>query len=327
MFINYKLTQSINPKHYDVVIGGDGNDQFFGTSSREIALNVFSRKSGLYLFQKLFQYVSPLLSGMERFKFHNNGILHSNELQDFGFSNTELNRLFNDKSRSNKNQKEQQEMLNFNKQYLWRNYFTDLNKSGLQVIIHKASRLSTLAKLNLAFPYADEKILSFLNTLPVKYKVGGSFKELLLGKGQSKFLFKQYLKDKLPSAIANKKKQGGFTPLGIYLDDKAFRMKLYTFIKQTFSEISFFNEKELDKIIEAIDKSLNDKGVWFWHTQKQQIKLMYLLVISMWYAIFVKDDRRDTLSDYFNPKHITKNNVKKNQTKPKPLPKPELIES
>jgi asparagine synthase (glutamine-hydrolysing) len=299
MFINYKVAQSIDSNSTDIILGGDGNDQFFGTSSREIALNILSRKTGLIWLQKLFKGISSFIPGIPRLKFHNETILYPSELQHFGFSKSEIKHLFGRITIPSGISDKKPTSLNFAEQYLWRNYFTDLEKAGLQVITHKASRFATQANLNISFPYADNKLLNFVNSLKVNHKVHGTFKELLKGQGKSKYVLKAYLKDILPKEITNRKKQGGFAPLSIYLDDEVFRQNVYTLLEKVLPETGFFNEKAVKKLLEDIENSLQDKSVWFWQRQKQQIKLMYFLVFAIWFRIYITQDKRPKLADYF----------------------------
>ncbi len=299
LFINHKVASSINPAETDVLLGGDGNDQFFGTSSRELALNILSRKTGFIMAQRLFELVAPSLPGMARLKFHNDFILNAAELQHFGYSAAEIRKLLPGVRMDQNSASGKRKSLQFNKLYLWRNYNTDIVKSALQVINHKASRLAGQAGLNIAFPYADNQVLSLLNTLKVEQKVKGSFKEIVRGKGKSKFLLKDCLKNKLPREITHRKKQGGFAPLSIYLDSAEMRKNIYSFVWSTSLTSDLFEKRTLDRILKDIEKTLLNTKEWFWQRQKQQSRLMYLLVISLWWRVYVMQDNRPRMSDYF----------------------------
>ena len=79
----------------DVILGGDGSDQYFGTSGREVALHYLSARIGL---RPLLRGISRLLEHetfdtggkLSRINFHLDKILHILEGERFGFSDSAL---------------------------------------------------------------------------------------------------------------------------------------------------------------------------------------------------------------------------------------------
>lgn len=302
LFVNYKIAAGIDPGKTDILIGGDGNDQVFGTSGREIALYYLSGKTGFRLVQKLLRPLLNKLPRLSRLTFHNESVLNALESQHFGFSDREIKSLFAEQPAKTFSTEAKVGNVTFDQLYLWRNYHTDIKNTCLQVIGHKAARLTSSRNLNIALPYLDNQILQFLNSLPVIYKINGSLKDLILGKGKSKYILKKYLHDKLPSAITNRKKQGGFAPLGIFLKDTPLRNNIYQFVKQTLEKTGFFNMNYLQTQLSQIEKTISNQDEWFWQKQKQESRLMFLLVLSLWWNYYMEKNKNAFLSEYLNDK-------------------------
>jgi asparagine synthase (glutamine-hydrolysing) len=302
LFVNYKIAAVIDPAKTDILIGGDGNDQVFGTSGREVALHYLSGKTGFRLVQKLLRPLLNKLPRLSRLAFHNESVLNALESQHFGFSDREIKSLFTGQPAKAISTQVKVRNRTFDQIYLWRNYHTDIKKTCLQVIGHKATRLTSSRNLNIALPYLDNQILQFLSSLPVNYKINGSLKDLILGKGKSKYILKKYLHDKLPEAITNRKKQGGFAPLGMFLKDASLRNKIYQFVNQTLEKIGFFNMDYLQTQMKQIEKTISNQDEWFWQKQKQESRLMFLLVLSLWWNYYMEKNRNAFLSEYLNDK-------------------------
>lgn len=58
MMINYAAMRMVAPSKPDVILGGDGNDQLFGTGAREIGMLAFLFRTGLYHPARLAQQIT-----------------------------------------------------------------------------------------------------------------------------------------------------------------------------------------------------------------------------------------------------------------------------
>jgi asparagine synthase (glutamine-hydrolysing) len=297
LFVNFKIADSIPANQTDVILGGDGNDQFFGTSARELAIHYISRKYGLMFFQKVFRPLLNNIPSLYRYSFHNESVLNTLDVQHFGLSEKEISGLLQNKIPGKKGKSYLMKPgKSFEDLYTWKNYHSDILLMATQVIIHKSNRLTQSAGLHMVFPYADYHVFDFLKSLPVNYKHKGKLFEIARGKSKSKFLLKAHMKTRLPEEITNRKKQGGFAPLELFLKERKIRNEIYGLVKKGLIETGLFNAAAIEKYLERIEKIMGGTGYWFWHTQKVQSQLMYLLVLAIWWQQFINDKSYDTLS-------------------------------
>jgi asparagine synthase (glutamine-hydrolysing) len=300
LFVNFKIADSIPANQTDVILGGDGNDQFFGTSARELAIHYILRKYGLMFFQKAFRPLLNNIPSLYRYSFHNESILNAIDVQHFGLSEKEISGLLQSKIPGKKGKSYLMKPgKSFDDLYTWKNYHSDILLTATQVIIYKSNRLTQSDGLHMVFPYADFHVFDFLKSLPVNYKHKGKLSEIIKGKSKSKFLLKAHMKTRLPEEITNRKKQGGFAPLELFLKEKNIRTEIYSFAKKVLVETGLFNATALEKYLDRTEKILGGTGYWFWHTQKVQSQLMYLLVLAIWWQQFVNNEDYNSLSQAF----------------------------
>ncbi|MFH1001492.1 MAG: asparagine synthase-related protein, partial [Bacteroidota bacterium] len=163
--------------------------------------------------------------------------------------------------------------------------------------IHKASRISELYKVNLAFTYIDLDVFNFVKSLPRNLKVKGRIDEIAKGKGVSKYLLKALIKPKLPEEVTSRKKQGGFSPLEIFFDDAEKRRKIYEYMLNSAISKDFFNKKFLRKFFAAYESSVA-RNYWFWYKQTMANRMINLLVMTLWWDIFIEKKAGNKLSDF-----------------------------
>ncbi|MFZ5516229.1 MAG: asparagine synthetase B family protein [Candidatus Zhuqueibacterota bacterium] len=299
-FINYMAMKSVDPT-LPVVMGGDGNDQLFGTASQQIALHFLGRKYGFQLVQRMAQSLSHLSFFQQdnvlfRFRFHNRAILDVLDRENFGFSQQHIGQLLNLKMKDDANG--WRKYHNFDELYNLRNFYIDIRTIANEAILYKAARMSELHGVPLTFPYMDLEMYRFLTRLPRQLKTKGSLKELMQGRGVSKFLLKKTVKSKLPAEVSGRKKQGGFAPLGVMFADNALRHKLFQYIRESEAARAMFNPKFLNAFFEAFDASSDKGSYWFWFDQIRGNQLLNLLLLTLWWDIFIERDFRKQFSDY-----------------------------
>jgi len=307
LMVNYCAMKMVKEHCPEIVLGGDGNDQHFGTSGKEAALNYRFRKTGLSHLQQLFSTLSrnELFEHdnlLFRARFHNEKILHVLKCDGFGYKEHQLRKLFKHKIdyKGHAYAKDiPSDFACYNDLYQARNFHIDIKQVINEVILYKASRMSDMFENNIAFPYMDADIYNFLRTLPREYKLKSSYEDVLKGKGVSKYLHKAYLKPRLPKEITERKKQGGFAPLSIFFMDNSKREQIKQFILHSAATRALFNVDYIDTVFAQFDSLEKSGGYWFWYKQVKSTQLFNLLVVVLWWEIMIEGNQRELLSDYF----------------------------
>ncbi len=297
LMLNYsamKLVRDSNERP-QIILGGDGNDQHFGTSGKELALHWKFKNNGVQIFQKLFDAVGngSLFENdnlLFRAQFHNRKILHIQQSDTFGFTKYQLNKLnkLGYKVPSYKYlQDSPKSYSDFDQFFFCRNYLVDIKQVIDGVILFKASKVADMFSNTISFPYMSTDLYEFLKKMPVDYKFHGTLDELSKGSGKSKYLHKQYLKPKLPTEITDRKKQGGFAPLPIFLKDKDQRKIIFEIIAKSDAVDAIFSKKKIQSFLQQYDSIANTQGYWFWHQQVMANQIINLLTIVVWWEIFI----------------------------------------
>ncbi len=305
--LNNAAMRMVKDENLPVVIGGDGNDQLFGTTGKELALQHILRKSGFVLFQKMFKALSSnnLFEKdniLYKIRFHNFKILNAMMPDNFGFNQSMLDGLFKLKNvgvhpvflETPKSYSDFTELHNLHNLYL------DIRHSINEVILNKASRLSSYYGVNLAFTYLDKDIYNYIKKLPLDLRLAGSVKDLAKARGVTKLLHKQFTKPKLPTDVTSRKKQGGFSPLEIFFKDVTYRNRIYSYITKSDFVSKWMNKDALKGFIDSFEISMNSNGYWFWYKQLKSNQMISLLIMVLWWDIFVNKKSFQRLSEYLN---------------------------
>ena len=303
--LNFSAMRMVSGENLPVTIGGDGNDQYFGAGTRETALHYKIRKSGLAPFSRLLDSISDnSLFDKDnlafRIHFQNQKILMVMEPETFGLHDYHLDKMF-DMGRIALHpylSEIPRKFGTYDELFLQRNYFLHLRHSVNEVILFKASRLSEQFGVNLAFSYTDLDIYNFLQHLPINLRAKGTVKESMKGKGVTKYIHKQLVKPMLPDAVTNRPKQGGFSPLEIFFNDKARRTKIYQYILHSQFAGSLKNKEFLGKFMEQYEAIASGKSYWFWFRQVKSNQMLNLLIITLWWDKVLGGRKSGKLSDY-----------------------------
>lgn len=291
----------------DVILGGDGNDQHFGTSGKELAMHWKLKSKGVLPLQKMYDYLGDVCPFFEadnilfRTGFHNRKILHIQQSDVFGFGLRRLNNISvtGEKLKTFRYlENAPRRYKDFDDFYFNRNFNIDIQQVINEVILYKSSRMAELFGNNITFPYMSTGLYEFLNEMPVNYKFKGTLDELAAGKGISKFLHKSYLKPKLPTEITDRKKQGGFAPLPIFLQDSFQRKRIFDFILNSDAVKSLFSKNDIENLLNQYDKLANGKSYWFWFRQVKANQMINLYTVAVWWEMVINKKRAAlTLSD------------------------------
>lgn len=298
LLVNFTAMQLVKKsgENPDVILGGDGNDQHFGTSGKELAMHWKLKSKSLQPFQKLFDFAGDKISVFDkdniyfRSEFHNRKILHIQQSDTFGFTLSNLNRINKvgvKLDKLNYLKDAPSKYANFNDFFYNRNYNIDIKQVINEVILFKSSRMSELFGNVISFPYMSTDLYHFLNEMPVSYKFKGELDELSAGKGVSKFLHKSYLKPKLPTEITDRKKQGGFAPLPIFLKNDKQREAIFGFIRNSDMVKVMFKQNEIEKLLNHYNEIVNTKSYWFWFQQVKANQIINLFTLSVWWEMFI----------------------------------------
>jgi asparagine synthase (glutamine-hydrolysing) len=303
--LNHSAMKMVSAENLPVVIGGDGNDQYFGAGIRETALHYTMRKKGIAPLSRFFDKISDNKffdndNLAFRVHFQNQKILRVMEPETFGFHDFQLKRMFEMKSVEPHHYLEEipSKFGDYEDLFLQRNYFLHLRHTVNEVIIYKASRISEAFGVNLAFSYTDLDIYNFLQDLPIHLRAKGTVEECMKGKGVTKFIHKQLVKPKLPDAVTNRPKQGGFSPLEIFFNDESRRKKIYYYIKNSAFGKSLKSNDFLDEFFNKYENLCKGKGYWFWYKQVKSNQLINLLIISIWWDKLIEGRKDRYLSDF-----------------------------
>ncbi len=302
--LNNSAMKLVHDKGLSVVLGGDGSDQLFTAALKEVAYKHLLKKRFLQPVQKMFSTVSKN-SFFEndniffRARFHNDKILGVLRPDHFGFQKYQVKQLLGVKSF------QEHPVLSaipekhnsFDELFNQRNFFVDIKQNSSEVIIQKASRISQMYNVNLAFTYIDLDVFNFVKSLPQNLKVKGSINDIAKGKGVSKYLLKALIKPKLPVEVTSRKKQGGFSPLEIFFSDGIKRQKIYDYILKSEITTDFFNKAFLKNFFNAYEASVAG-NYWFWYKQTMANRMINLLVMTLWWDIFITKKEGKNLSDF-----------------------------
>lgn len=293
--LNYAAMQTISSKKLPVVLGGDGNDQLFGTAAKELALHDKIRGLGLHFMQNGLAAISQNKFFESdalpfRIRFHNEKVRNIMQPDAFGLNDYLMKKLlhFPELPKHPALRDIPVDYKDFNHFYQLHNYHLDIQHAVNEVILFKASRLSESMNVPLVFPYMDQEIYHFVKQLPLRYKVKGTKNEMASGKGVTKYLHKSIIKPLLPVEVTGRKKQGGFSPLALFFSDETLRKNIERYILQSAFFIRYGNLAGIQNFFNEYTRLRQGKGYWFWFQQVKSNQLMNLLQMALWWDITVE---------------------------------------
>jgi asparagine synthase (glutamine-hydrolysing) len=306
LMVNYTVMKMASQGTNDMILGGDGNDQVYGTGIQQLALHHYSSSFILNPFLKLFTNMAngyfPNNQRLARYSFHAGRIVDASKLTTFGFSRQELQKMFKE-NRVNNLETDVLRLNNtsasgFDELFKTHTFFKDFRHDASSLIVFKASAMSRLFGQNLSFPYMDNDMIRFVWSLPRNLRFSGAIKEIAKGHGSGKYLHKKYLKPKLPREITERKKQGGFAPLPSFFNDANRRQMIYQLIRQSEIVQQFMIPEKVNEFLKHYEAIANQENVWFWYRQIMAFKLFNLLVLSVWWDMHGKQKEGKVLSDF-----------------------------
>ncbi len=123
-------------------------------------------------------------------------------------------------------------------------------------ILYKADRASMYNSLEVRAPFMDYNLVDYVNNLPNNLK--------LKGIGQSKYILKKIMENKLPNETLNKSKKGFGAPMGKWLNKDLREYMHSTLSRDNIEKIGIINYDTVKKLIDqhAKRKLDNKKILW-----------------------------------------------------------------
>lgn len=188
-----------------------------------------------------------------------------------GFSAEDIGLLFNRKAKETMGNNNIFEDIDNHPKY--ENKWNDLIYQYLKFylmddILVKTDRSSMSYSLEVRAPFLDYKLVDYINSLPVKFKLKGN---------RTKYILKKLMKGKLPGGILNRKKQGFALPVAEWLRGDLKEFCDETLSQKNMDKIGLFDYNYIEKLKrEHFSKKNNHKQ-----------KLWALLVFTLWHNRWV----------------------------------------
>ncbi|NLT02299.1 MAG: asparagine synthase [Bacteroidales bacterium] len=294
LMVNFAVMKLAAEHPQDVLLGGDGNDQLFGTTGREIALYLLLKKWGL---RPVVGLINHLLSGAPfdrnglpyKVWFHTDKMLHLLEGDTFGFTRKSLSDLVQNPTWVKRWPRHRLDSRSFETAFLQHAEVADREKTINQVILFKASKLAEGFGQSLSFPYMDLELQAVVEAMPVSLRwKGDGLLAMARGQNVSKYALKHVYKPLLPEAITNRKKQGGFAPMPLFFADAAFRQTVRSTILDSDVCRDFLNRRAVESFLDHYDNEAGNLQGWFWYRQNKAIQLFNLYTLALWWNSYIK---------------------------------------
>jgi asparagine synthase (glutamine-hydrolysing) len=324
LFLTYKGLEAAR-KEVDVVIGGEGADQLFGTGGfaggRPAALHYLLRKYHLLGIARIFTKVfkGPYFYEHDNlaFKFRMlwDRAIDLNNWYFYGYDDHELKQLYRDPSLANipkifpDHLVTQHLTLNTNfpstqhpytehptpntlppsfpEFYLQTQINQDLKHYVNENVMVKSGRMADMLGLTLREAYLDTEVTDFLTSLDYSLKRSGDLFDHLKGNIKTKFLHRKAMETLLPSEIMNKPKQGGFVPVMIFLKDSELRNSIYNHLLNSKLIREYFKIDSLKRLFENYERIQGKKIYWPNFYNSKANRILFLLTFDIWHHLYI----------------------------------------
>ena len=118
------------------------------------------------------------------------------------------------------------------------------------------------------FPLIDHKIIEFIMSIKSEYRIKN---------GETKYLIKKLLKNKIPDRILNKKKLGLNPPMGIWLKNDLKGLIGEYLSRESVEKRGLFHYKNVKKIIDDFQSNKKDTSLNIWS----------LIVLEEWFRQYI----------------------------------------
>lgn len=294
MMVNYAVFGLSGDAYPGILLGGEGNDHYFSTANRQIAIHYLISRFGLI------KALSLIKSHLDQDKFDKDGLLFRakfhletslNIIQGeiFGFPRYQVPKLLRNESHLLPFVPITPNSDNYDSLYIQHILKTDIEKSLNRVILFKSSKIAEMFNSHISYPFVDLDIYHFMNNLPTNLKCKGeNLLAIAMGKGIPKYLHKYVYAPKMPELIAQKEKQGGFVPMAIFFKNDIQRKKMAEAILDSSICEEFLEKKEVEHFLSDFNRDINQPVKWFWYRQIKCNQFFNLLTLSIWWEEYIK---------------------------------------
>ena len=122
-------------------------------------------------------------------------------------------------------------------------------------ILVKTDRASMAMGLETRAPFLDHKLVDFINALPLELKLHG---------WQTKYIFKEIMKDKIPLNIVYRKKKGFGIPIAKWLKKELRSYALGLFDQVKIDQEGFFNYSYIKQLLDQHFSGQRDNRKLLW---------------------------------------------------------------
>jgi asparagine synthase (glutamine-hydrolysing) len=315
LFLTY-LGLASAKKEVDLVIGGEGADQLFGTGGFVKGLPVTLR----YLFSKyhLLAPLSLLTRAMRGGYFYDNDnlafklrlllnrVVDFNHWYFYGYDQNELKRLHKDPARaflpSIFENVIKEKPFSFEAVYLQTQIDQDVLHYANENVMVKSGRMADMLGLTLRESYLDTEVANFLISMGYPFKRSGNVMDHLKGNIKTKFLHRKAMENLLPAEILTKPKQGGFVPVMLFLKDPGMRKRIYGHLLRSEPIMEHFNLDYIKGIFSNYESVQDQEIYWPNFYNSKANRILFLLTFDIWHRFYMANNPLDvappSLSDY-----------------------------
>jgi asparagine synthase (glutamine-hydrolysing) len=307
----------------DVVIGGEGADQLFGTGGfaggLPAVLHYLLKKYHLlgpgWTFAKIFK--NPYFYEHDNLAFKLRMLwdraIDLNNWYFYGYDENELYslhknstlgyipKIFSDNSNTQYSNTEHFSFADF---FCETQINQDLKHYVNENVMVKSGRMADMLDLTLRESYLDVEVTDFLVSLDYPLKRSGNLLDHLAGKIKTKFLHRKAMEDLLPPEIMTKPKQGGFVPVMIFLKNPELRKRIYRHLLNSAVMKEYFRIDYLETLFENYEKMQGKKIYWHNFYNSKANRILFLLTFDIWYNFYMKNNSLEiippTLTEYLN---------------------------
>jgi asparagine synthase (glutamine-hydrolysing) len=307
----------------DVVIGGEGADQLFGTGGfaggLPAVLHYLLKKYHLlgpgWTFAKIFK--NPYFYEHDNLAFKLRMLwdraIDLNNWYFYGYDENELYslhknstlgyipKIFSDNSNTQYSNTEHFSFADF---FCETQINQDLKHYVNENVMVKSGRMADMLDLTLRESYLDVEVTDFLVSLDYPLKRSGNLLDHLAGKIKTKFLYRKAMEDLLPPEIMTKPKQGGFVPVMIFLKNPELRKRIYRHLLNSAVMKEYFRIDYLETLFENYEKMQGKKIYWHNFYNSKANRILFLLTFDIWYNFYMKNNSLEiippTLTEYLN---------------------------
>ncbi|MBN2034864.1 MAG: asparagine synthase [Deltaproteobacteria bacterium] len=314
LFLTY-LGMAAAKKEVDVIIGGEGADQLYGTGGfvkgMPLALRYLFLRSGL---------IAPLSFAARRLKgdFYYNrdnlafkGRLMLSRVADlndwyfYGYDQNELDLLHKNSMLSRVPRifpVDGSRPSSYESLYLEAEIDQDIKHYANENVMVKSGRMADMLDLTLRESYLDPEVTDFIVSLPYRFKRQGDLLDHLRGKVKTKYLHRETAKEILPPEVLVKPKQGGFVPVMIFLKDRALRESIYRRLEKSEAIDEYFNPEAVKAVFANYEQNVGKKIYWHNFYNSKANRILFLLTFDLWHHFYIANNPIDavppTLSEY-----------------------------